>query len=170
MLTDLLNEIQYSGFVKCSCNNGPGKHTEDCDLRVFHNLIGTLRMACSDMPCVILSVGDGSDKTVFGSYEAIKTLQTRLLKTEKQQAVTHDLVEKAIQEMNKAVAKYPQPNIVTLKIAEEAGEVVRESIHCAEGRGSYQNLRLEIIQTIAMLLRLWNEGDETIGLLPVKDQ
>ncbi|APC44432.1 hypothetical protein [Pseudoalteromonas phage PH357] len=74
------------------------------------------------------------------------------------------LIEEAITEANKAMVKFPQPNYVLLKVAEEAGEVVKEGVHCSEGRGDYTNLRCEIKQTIAMLYRLYVEGDETIGL------
>lgn len=65
------------------------------------------------------------------------------------------------------MGKFPQPNYVISKVAEEAGEVVKAAIHCAEGRETYRNLRGEIKQTIAMLYRLWVEGDQVHGLKPV---
>lgn len=80
------------------------------------------------------------------------------------------LVEAAIKEAQKAMIKFPQPNYVLLKVAEEAGEVVKEGIHCSEGRGDHDNLQTEIKQTIAMLYRLCVEGDETIGLKPALDK
>lgn len=76
------------------------------------------------------------------------------------------LVEDAVKEAQKAMVKFPQPNYVLLKVSEEAGEVVKEGVHCSEGRGDYDNLQAEIKQTIAMLYRLCVEGDETIGLKP----
>lgn len=79
------------------------------------------------------------------------------------------LISEAIIEAERAMSKFPQPNYVLLKVAEEAGEVVKEGVHCSEGRGDYSNLRNEIKQTIAMLYRLHQEGDETIGLKAIKE-
>lgn len=80
-----------------------------------------------------------------------------------------DIVKDAVQEAKKAMVKFPQPNYVTLKVAEESGEVVKDAVHCAEGRQSYENLRQEIVQTIAMLYRLIQEGDQIIGLKPLEE-
>ena len=77
------------------------------------------------------------------------------------------LISDAMAEANKAMVKFPQPNYVITKFAEEAGEVVKAAVHCAEGRETPQNLRGEIKQAIAMLYRLWNEGDQVHGLQPV---
>lgn len=66
----------------------------------------------------------------------------------------------------KAQAKFPQPNYVALKVAEEAGEVVRAAVHYAEGRLSWDELEGEVIQTIAMCLRLLVEGDQVNGIIP----
>lgn len=78
------------------------------------------------------------------------------------------LISDAIQEAEKAMRKFPQPNYVISKVAEEAGEVVKAAIHCAEGRETLENLRGEIKQTIAMIYRLWVEGDAVHGLDPVR--
>ncbi len=77
------------------------------------------------------------------------------------------LILDAIAEAMKAMRKFPQPNYVISKIAEEAGEVVKAAIHCAEGRETAENLRGEMKQLIAMLYRLWVEGDQVHGLKPV---
>ena len=77
------------------------------------------------------------------------------------------LVVDAMDEADRAMRKFPQPNYVISKIAEEAGEVVKAAIHCAEGRETFENLRGEMKQAIAMLYRLWVEGDQVHGLLPV---
>ena len=79
----------------------------------------------------------------------------------------YDLVVDAMSEAEKAMRKFPQPNYVISKIAEEAGEVVKAAIHCAEGRETQENLRGEMKQAIAMLYRLWVEGDQVHGLPPV---
>lgn len=78
------------------------------------------------------------------------------------------LVVDAMEEAARAMRKFPQPNYVISKVAEEAGEVVKAAIHCAEGRESAENLRGEMKQVIAMLYRLWVEGDQVHGLPPVR--
>lgn len=74
------------------------------------------------------------------------------------------LVADGVAEAMKAMLKFPQPNYVISKIAEEAGEVVKAAIHAAEGRETAENLRGEMKQLIAMLYRLWIEGDQVHGL------
>lgn len=68
----------------------------------------------------------------------------------------------------KAMRKYPQPNYVLLKVAEEAGEVVQAAVHYAEGRMTWAELEGEVIQLIAMLNRLMVEGDQINGINPPK--
>lgn len=70
-------------------------------------------------------------------------------------------------EAEKAMRKFPQPNYVISKVAEEAGEVVKAAIHCAEGRETPENVVAEIKQAMAMLIRLYLEGDQVHGLLPL---
>lgn len=76
------------------------------------------------------------------------------------------LLDKARQAAAKASAKFPQPNYVTLKIAEEAGEVVRGAVHYAEGRMDWSEVEGEIVQLLAMLIRFVTEGDEINGIKP----
>ena len=80
----------------------------------------------------------------------------------------YGLIGDAMREAEKAMRKFPQPNYVISKIAEEAGEVVKAAIHCAEGRETPENLRGEMKQLIAMLFRLWLEGDGVHGLPSVR--
>lgn len=75
-----------------------------------------------------------------------------------------DLVQGALIEAGRAMRKFPQPNYVISKIAEESGEVVKAAIHCAEGRETPENVIAEMRQTIAMLFRLYAEGDGVHGL------
>lgn len=77
------------------------------------------------------------------------------------------LFQQAVNEAERAMRRYPQPNYVISKVAEEAGEVVKAAIHCAEGRENSQAVRDEMTQLIAMLFRLWVEGDGLHGLAPV---
>ena len=77
-----------------------------------------------------------------------------------------DIVGKARVAAETAMRKFPQPNYVSLKIAEEAGEVVRGCVHYAEGRMEWEEVEGEIIQLMAMLYRLINEGDQINGVIP----
>lgn len=79
----------------------------------------------------------------------------------------HELYLDALGEADRAARKFPQPNYTITKIAEEAGEVVKAAIHCAEGRGSKEEVIAEIRQAMAMLIRLYREGDQVHGLLPL---
>ncbi|MDF2143239.1 hypothetical protein [Paenirhodobacter sp. CAU 1674] len=74
------------------------------------------------------------------------------------------LISDAWAEAQKAMRKFPQPNYVISKVAEEAGEVVKAAIHCAEGRETKENVIGEIKQAMAMLMRLYIEGDQVHGL------
>lgn len=77
------------------------------------------------------------------------------------------LVIEALKEAEKAMVKYPQPNYVISKIAEESGEVVKAAIHYSEGRDTREHVEDEMKQTIAMLYRLWCEGDLVHGCPPI---
>jgi phosphoribosyl-ATP pyrophosphohydrolase len=77
------------------------------------------------------------------------------------------LVTEAKLEAFYAMRRFPQPNYVISKVAEEAGEVVKAAIHCAEKREASENVAKEMTQLIAMLVRLWVEGDQVHGLPPV---
>lgn len=76
------------------------------------------------------------------------------------------LVARAMWSATKASAKFPQPNYVTLKIAEEAGEVVRGAVHYAENRMEWDEVEGEIVQLLAMLIRFVTEGDQINGITP----
>lgn len=83
----------------------------------------------------------------------------------------YDICLKAQARARKAMHKFPQPNYVLTKVAEEAGEVVKAGVHLAEGRDfTWADLEGECIDTIAMCLRLLVEGDEVIGLKPNRDE
>ena len=76
------------------------------------------------------------------------------------------LLPRAHEAAAKAMRKYPTPNYTVAKVAEEAGEVVRGAIHFAEGRMPWPEVEGEIVQLLAMLIRLTTEGDQTIGMAP----
>lgn len=77
-----------------------------------------------------------------------------------------ELVKKARSEADKAMRKFPQPNYVLNKVAEESGEVIKAVIHYTEGREEWANVEGEIIDNLAMLIRLVVEGDQVIGFTP----
>lgn len=79
------------------------------------------------------------------------------------------LVTRARAAAAKASVKFPQPNYVTLKIAEEAGEVVRGAVHYAEGRMDWSEVEGEIVQLLAMLIRFVTEGDQINGVTPPRN-
>ena len=91
---------------------------------------------------------------------------TDYAKVEGEQDYFGELVSQSRVSAEKAMIKFPQPNYVTLKIAEESGEVVRGCVHYAEGRLDWSEVESEIIQLMAMLYRLVNEGDEINGIKP----
>jgi len=76
------------------------------------------------------------------------------------------LVEKARARSEKAMTKFPQPNYVLNKVAEESGEVIKAVIHYTEGRETWDNVEAELIDNLAMLIRLVKEGDQVIGFTP----
>lgn len=76
------------------------------------------------------------------------------------------LVDAARIRADKAMCKYPQPNYVLNKVAEESGEVIKEVIHYTEGRGDWNKVEYELIDNLAMLIRLVTEGDQVIGFTP----
>ena len=76
------------------------------------------------------------------------------------------IFERAEAAREKAQARFPQPNYTALKVAEEAGELVRAAVHYAEGRATWEDLEDEAIQTIAMVCRLLVEGDRINGVVP----
>ena len=79
-----------------------------------------------------------------------------------------ELLPEAVAAAEKAMIKYPQPNYVISKWAEETGEVTKAAIHFAEGRETPESVRAEIIQALAMLHRLLVEGDQVHGLPPLQ--
>lgn len=81
-------------------------------------------------------------------------------------AYIESILTRAETALQNAEIKYPQPNYVALKVAEEAGEVVRAAVHYAEGRAAWSDVEDEAVQAIAMILRLIHEGDQINGIIP----
>jgi len=97
---------------------------------------------------------------------AIETIRKALQKPQAVDDYFAEIVGKARVAAEKAMRKFPQPNYVSLKIAEEAGEVVRGCVHYAEGRMEWEEVEGEIVQLMAMLYRIINEGDQVNGVIP----
>lgn len=76
------------------------------------------------------------------------------------------LVSKARDSANKAMVKFPQPNYVLNKVSEEHGEVIKAVVHYLEGRETWENVEGELVDNLAMLIRLVVEGDGVIGFTP----
>lgn len=82
------------------------------------------------------------------------------------------IIERAVTEAAKAMLRFPQPDSIPplTKMSEEAGELVKAAVHLSEGRDyTPADYEQEAVQTIAMVLRLLIEGDQTHGLRPVAD-
>jgi len=65
-------------------------------------------------------------------------------------------------ELARARAKFPAAEHRTLALAEEAGEVVKAVLDLRAGTGTLEALHAEIIQTMAMCVRLLEEGDPSV--------
>lgn len=98
--------------------------------------------------------------------EALEKAQQRNAELEAQNDYFASLVAMARVSADKAIRKFPQPNYVLLKVAEEAGEVVKAGVHYAENRMEWGQVEGEIVQLLAMLIRLVTEGDQVNGITP----
>ncbi|CAH6306222.1 TPA: hypothetical protein ACYRSE_005511 [Klebsiella michiganensis] len=98
--------------------------------------------------------------------EALEKAKQRNAELEAQNDYFAYLVAMARVSADKAIRKFPQPNYVLLKVAEEAGEVVQAGVHYAENRMEWGQVEGEIVQLLAMLIRLVTEGDQVNGITP----
>lgn len=104
---------------------------------------------------------------VFLAWSAMpRTALKSLLQAQPAPDYFASLVAAARVRADKAIRKFPQPNYVLNKVAEESGEVIKAVIHYTEGREEWSNVEAEIIDNLAMLLRLVKEGDQVIGFTP----
>ncbi|HHT0025138.1 TPA: ead/Ea22-like family protein [Klebsiella michiganensis] len=103
---------------------------------------------------------------ILALVEALEKAQQRNAELEAQNDYFAYLVAMARVSADKAIRKFPQPNYVLLKVAEEAGEVVQAGVHYAENRMEWGQVEGEIVQLLAMLIRLVTEGDQVNGITP----
>lgn len=110
-----------------------------------------------------LTVVDVSDPNVLAQLDELEAKDSRI---EEQSDYFSALVAMARKSADKAMRKFPQPNYVLLKVAEEAGEVVQAGVHYAENRMTWDEVEGEIVQLLSMLIRLVTEGDQINGVTP----
>lgn len=74
------------------------------------------------------------------------------------------LLTEAAFEAERAKRLFPSPAHLTLALAEEAGEAVKAAMDMRQKSGTREALEKELVQTIAMCIRLYYEGDPSIGI------
>jgi NTP pyrophosphatase (non-canonical NTP hydrolase) len=124
-----------------------------------------LKAHCED---VIANPQDHLDWVVDMAKEALAALTqpaSQALKLADEDYFSR-LVAAARERAEKAMRKFPQPNYVLNKVAEESGEVIKAVIHYTEGREDWLSVEGELIDNLAMLIRLVKEGDQVIGFNP----
>jgi hypothetical protein len=132
--------------------------------KLAHKIIGHLTHVSDDEPIAYLRDIDGT-----GSLHACGKEDPGAMPvygTPRTTSYFDRLVVEAHRAAETAKVKFPQPNYVTLKIAEEAGEVVRGAVHYRENRMPWFAVETEIIQLLAMLIRFVTEGDGVNNIYP----
>ena len=80
------------------------------------------------------------------------------------------IMENVRQELDGARSKFPDDEKLLHAMQEEAGEVTREFLQEHYGKGSNQQVYKELIQTIAMCVRLIQEGDPEFNFIPDQEE
>lgn len=70
-------------------------------------------------------------------------------------------------EVERARKLHPSGDLLTTAFAEEAGEVIKAILDHYEGKGSLLEVLSELVQVIAMAVRLMEEGDPIHRLPPL---
>lgn len=71
-------------------------------------------------------------------------------------------------ELFHARKKFPAADHLTVALAEECGELIKAIAQHREGKSDLIEVRTELVQTMAMCVRLYLDGDVTEGLPPVR--
>lgn len=73
-------------------------------------------------------------------------------------------VAEVLAELVRARIKFPEPDLLGMALAEEAGEVMKEMLDLRSGKpgASVAEIHKECIQTMAMCVRLMEEGDPAV--------
>lgn len=82
--------------------------------------------------------------------------------------MTIDIYARAAAEADRARELYPTPDYLLSAFVEECGEVVKAINDLREGKPGVTlwNVRQELIQAVAMGIRLYSEGDPVNRLQP----
>lgn len=141
--------------------------------KVNHRLYGALEFQGTSGEHATVTLSIDECKSIIAAMderlalvEALEKAQRRIAELEAQNDYFASLVAMARVSADKAIRKFPQPNYVLLKVAEEAGEVVQAGVHYAENRMEWGQVEGEIVQLLAMLIRLVTEGDQVNGITP----
>lgn len=80
----------------------------------------------------------------------------------------HSLAEDVDNEVSRARKKFPEPTHMTVALAEECGELIKAIAERREGKGAKDATYTELVQTMAMCVRLYLDGDKTENLRPIQ--
>lgn len=142
-------------------------HDGRCGIGGGHNAeIMVCEHISKERPHDAMFIALANPANILALVEALEKAQQRNAELESQNDYFASLVAMARVSADKAIRKFPQPNYVLLKVAEEAGEVVQAGVHYAENRMEWGQLEGEIVQLLAMLIRLVTEGDQVNGITP----
>ena len=142
-------------------------HDGRCGIGGGHNAeIMVCEHISKERPHDAMFIALANPANVLALVEALEKAQQRIAELEAQNDYFAYLVAMARVSADKAIRKFPQPNYVLLKVAEEAGEVVQAGVHYAENRMEWGQVEGEIVQLLAMLIRLVTEGDQVNGITP----
>ncbi|MDA5087771.1 hypothetical protein PGN04_07520 [Klebsiella quasipneumoniae subsp. quasipneumoniae] len=148
----IVSRNYFDGDADCYC---PHCNADDADIA---------DLGSGEQPAVM--AWNYQQAHIDALVEALEKAQQRNAELEAQNDYFASLVAMARVSADKAIRKFPQPNYVLLKVAEEAGEVVKAGVHYAENRMEWGQVEGEIVQLLAMLIRLVTEGDQVNGITP----
>lgn len=125
----------------------------------IEQVVSALRMASADTGILGVRVSKEHIKMILAHLPSHDDSDPGL-------ALFSQLVAEAKDRAKKAMVKYPQPNYVLTKFGEESGEVTKECVHYLEGRGNWDFVKYEMVDVLAMMIRLLVEGDQVHGFIP----
>ncbi|WP_447314958.1 hypothetical protein [Klebsiella michiganensis] len=147
-------------LVRCK-----GRYHSELNYRALADLFGVTMPDLPPLEHENVHYADAAEMEIAALRQRIAELESRTV-TAPQNDYFSSLVALARVSADKAMKKFPQPNYVLLKVAEEAGEVVQAGVHYAENRMEWKQVEGEIVQLLAMLIRLVTEGDQINGVTP----
>ncbi|MEQ0057057.1 ead/Ea22-like family protein [Klebsiella sp. GG_Kp142] len=147
-------------LVRCK-----GRYHSEQNYRALAALFGVKTPDLPPLEHENVHYADAAEMEIAALRQRIAELESRTVTVHQSDYFT-SLVAMARVSADKAMRKFPQPNYVLLKVAEEAGEVVQAGVHYAENRMEWGQVEGEIVQLLAMLIRLVTEGDQVNGITP----